>query len=108
MEDAYQAYPPQWTWSREDLQELYQASIPTSSPASSIAPALSRSASECSDNQSPLKSALHRMRQEQQHNLSMAQQAQMASYRPMQHISVQQETISPKMDPYLSCKIINS
>lgn len=105
QEDAYQAYPPSWTWSRDELQELYQASAPSSSPAPSIAPALSRSASECSDKQSPLKTALHRMRQEQQHKLSMAQQAQMASYRPMQQLSVQPEAISPKMDPYLSCKI---
>jgi hypothetical protein len=48
------------------------------------------------------------MRQEQQHKLSMAQQAQMASYRPMQQLSVQPEAISPKMDPYLSCKILYS
>ncbi|KAJ5132870.1 hypothetical protein N7448_007028 [Penicillium atrosanguineum] len=102
MEDAYQTYPPQWTWSREELQELYQASASSSSPAPSIAPALSRSASECSDNQSPLKTALHRMRQEQQHNISMAQQAQMANYRPMQQSSIQPETMTTKMDPYLS------
>lgn len=42
------------------------------------------------------------MRQEQQHNLSMAQQAQMASYRPIQQLSVQPEAFSPKMDPYFS------
>lgn len=105
-DDSYHAYQPSWPWSQEELQGFYQASASgsSSSSASSTAPALSRSASESSDKNSPLKTALHRMRQEQQQNISMAQQARIAGYsRPMQTLSVQPETISPRMD-HLACK----
>lgn len=110
QEDSFHAYQPSWPWSQEELQDFYQASASSSSSssASSIAPALSRSASESSDRNSPLKTALHRMRQEQQQNLSMAQQARMPGYtRPMQPLSVQPEAISPRMD-HFSCKILFS
>lgn len=107
QEDSYHACQPSWPWSQEELQDFYQASASAtaSSSASSTAPTLSRSASESSDKNSPLKNALHRMRQEQQSTLSMAQQAQMTGYaRPMQQLSVQPEAIAPRIDPY-SCKI---
>lgn len=109
QEDSYHAYQqPSWPWSQEELQEFYQASAsgPSSSSGSSIAPALSRSASESSDKNSPLKTALYRMRQEQQQNLSMAQQARITGYaRPMHQLSVQPEAISPRMDTY-TCKTL--
>lgn len=104
-ENPYQ-YQQSWTWSQEGLQDFYQASATSPSPASSIAPALSRPASECSNKNSPLKTGFYPMQREQQKHLSIVQQAQLSGYgRPMQHLSVQPEAISPKMDPYLSCKI---
>lgn len=107
QDDSYHACQPSWSWTQEELQEFYQASVsePTSSSASSVAPPLSRSASESSDKNSPLKSALYRMQQEQQKALPMAQQARMNGYSGvMQPISVQLEAISPRMDPY-PCEI---
>jgi regulatory protein SWI5 len=97
----YQSSP---MWSQEELQGLYSASAAPSTSATTIAPALSRSASESSDKNASLQSALHRMRQER--NLSMMQREQATGYpRVMQPLSVQPEGISPKMNPYLSCKI---
>jgi regulatory protein SWI5 len=97
----YQSSP---MWSQEELQGLYSASAASTSPATTIAPALSRSASENSDKNASLQSALHRMRQER--NFSMMQREQATGHpRVMQPLSVQPEGISPKMNPYISCKI---
>lgn len=99
----YQSSP---MWSQAELQGLYSASAASTSPATTIAPALSRSASESSDKNASLTSALYRMRQER--NLSMMQREQTTRHpRVMQPLSVQPEGISPKMNPYLSCKIEN-
>jgi regulatory protein SWI5 len=97
----YQSSP---MWSQEELQGLYSASVASNSPATTIAPALSRSASESSDKNASLQSALYRMRQER--NFSMMQREQATGHpRVMQPLSVQPEGISPKMNPYISCKI---
>jgi regulatory protein SWI5 len=99
----YQSSP---MWSQAELQGLYSASAASTSPATTIAPALSRSASESSDKNASLTSALYRMRQER--NLSMMQREQTTRHpRVMQPLSVQPEGISPKMNPYLSRKIEN-
>lgn len=96
----YQSSP---MWSEEELQGLYSASAAPTSPATTIAPALSRSASESSDKNASLQSTLYRMRQER--NFAMLQGEQAAGRARVMHpVSVQPE-ISPKMNPYLSCKI---
>ncbi|KAJ5674131.1 hypothetical protein N7462_009570 [Penicillium macrosclerotiorum] len=95
---SYQTSP---MWSQEELQGLYAAATVSTSPVNTMAPALSRSASDNSDNNASLKNALHRMRQER--NLSMMQREQITGHsRVMQPLSVQPEAISPKMNPYLS------
>lgn len=97
----YQSSP---MWSQEELQGLYSASTASTSSATTIAPALSRSASESSDKNASLQSTLYRMRQER--NFAMMQREQATGHsRVMQPLSVQPEGISPKMNPYLSCKI---
>lgn len=97
-------YESSQMWSQEELKGLYSASAASTSPATTIAPALSRSASESSDRNASLQSTLYRMRQER--NFAMLQGEQAAGRsRVMQQLSVQPEAMSPKMNPYLSCKI---
>ena len=97
----YQSSP---MWSQEELQGLYSTSAASTSTATTIAPALSRPASESSDKNASMPSALHCMRQKR--NLSMMQREQTTRHsRVMQPLSVQPEGVSPKTNPYLSCKI---
>ncbi|OGE53275.1 hypothetical protein PENARI_c008G08724 [Penicillium arizonense] len=102
-------------FNQEQLQAIH-ASTGSPSPSSIGAPALSRSASECSEN-TPLKLALHRMQQEQfsnqqnqqfidnadwelfpQRNMPMAQNEQMTAYAGSMHpVSVQPKAPSARI-----------
>ena len=107
-------------FNQEQLQAIH-ASTGSPSPSSIGAPALSRSASECSEN-TPLKLALHRMQQEQfsnqqnqqfidnadwelfpQRNMPMAQNEQVTAYAGSMHpVSVQPKAPSARILSQLS------
>ncbi|KAJ5957168.1 hypothetical protein N7501_011447 [Penicillium viridicatum] len=121
MQQPYQYQPHQslgsdcQAFNQEQLQAIHTT---TGSPAPSSvgAPALSRSASECSEN-TPLKLALHRMQQEQfsnqqqqqfignadwelfpQRNMPMVQNEQVTAYAGQMHpVSVQPKAPSAKI-----------
>ncbi|KXG48874.1 Zinc finger, C2H2 [Penicillium griseofulvum] len=121
MQQPYQYQPHQslgsdcQAFNQEQLQAIHTT---TGSPAPSSvgAPALSRSASECSEN-TPLKLALHRMQQEQfsnqqqqqfignadwelfpQRNMPMSQNEQVTAYAGSMHpVSVQPKAPSAKI-----------
>lgn len=111
-------------FSQEQLQAIHGASP---APSSTGAPALSRSASESSEN-TPLKLALHRMQQEQSSNyrqhfsnqadwelfprrdMPMAQNGQVTAYVESMHpVSVQPKAPSAKILSHMSsaCKSLN-
>lgn len=109
---AHPQYQSNVMWSREDLEGMYgqvgnAAAFPTP-----IAPALMRSASDNPDPNAAMKNNIHRMRQDQEQRprfgqpISMISKEQAAAFaQSMQPVSVQPEAISPKINPYLSCKL---
>ncbi|KAJ5493089.1 hypothetical protein N7539_001835 [Penicillium diatomitis] len=94
----YQSAP---MWAHDELQEFYTTSMASNSPATTVAPNLSRSASDSSEHIAPSSSALHRMRHERNFLLMQREQA-MAQSRMSQSLSDQPEIVSAKMNPYLS------
>ena len=109
-------YQTSYMWNPEELQDIYAGPGNTASFPTPTAPILSRSASDNPDPNAPLKNAMYRMRQErQQRDLkrweSISQQPLMIpkeqttiyEHSIHQH-PVQPEGISPKENPYLSCK----
>lgn len=116
-------------FNQEQLQAIHTTAA-SPAPSSIGAPALSRSASESSDN-TPLKLALHRMQQEQfsnqqhqhqnfaanpdwelfpQHNVPMVQNEQVTAYAGSMHpVSVQPKAPSAKILSQISsaCRTLN-
>ncbi|EPS29946.1 hypothetical protein PDE_04896 [Penicillium oxalicum 114-2] len=94
----YQSSP---MWSHDELQEFYTESAASSSRATTVAPALSRSASDSSENNAPVPSALHHMRHER-NVATMQREPAMGHPRMAQTLCVQPDVVSSKMNPYLS------
>lgn len=102
-------YQSAYMWSLEEVPDMYTAAgNPVTFPAQ-IAPALARSASDNTNPNAISTTAIHRMRGEQANQVQgrgqnnwdvFSQQAQ-----SMQPLSIQSDNISPKMNPYLSCKM---
>ncbi|KAJ5916319.1 hypothetical protein N7504_000334 [Penicillium tannophilum] len=111
-------YQTAYMWNPEELQEMYTAGSSATFPTS-IAPALARSASDNPSSNSALKSSMHQLQEERQRLSQAREQKRWGSFpqqyqammhkdqangydRAMQQLSVQQETVSPKINPYLS------
>lgn len=105
-------YQPDLMWSREELDGIYGQVSNTASFLNSVAPPLSRSASDNTESNAVLRHN-HHMRQNReqrayfaQQNPSMISKEQIAAFtQSMQPVSVQPEDLSSKIHPYLSCKI---
>ncbi|KAJ6093265.1 hypothetical protein N7486_008554 [Penicillium sp. IBT 16267x] len=111
-------YQTAYIWNPEELQEMYTNGSSATFPTS-IAPALARSASDNPSSNSGLKNSMHQIQEERQRLSQAREQKRWGSFpqqyqammhkdqvncydRTMQQFSVQPETISPKINPYLS------
>lgn len=114
-------YQTAYMWNPEELQEMYTAGSSATFPTSN-APALARSASDNPSSNSALKNSMHQLQEERQRLSQAREQKRWGSFpqqyqammhkdqangydRTMQQLSIQPETISPKINPYLSCTV---